>query len=382
MEVSVLFWKSILISGTIGIALVLFLLFRISRELKRYIPLIIYTILILIELLIQSAVHLAPKSFPHLLYVTEPFAMLYGALIFLYVRNYNSQSLELKRFDLLFLIPFVLAIISYIPYYAMSAEEKLTDLAKFGSVQTDVFENIWEWNFDIVLNSAFLIAALIEIRKYNYLIKEQLSDIHKVDLHITKLVIKVCLVSYLLEFLFVFLTLFGFPYYELLYNMLTLTNFIVMLTIAYDAMVSRRYVNDLLKGWSSNNTLKVEVDGQLVKYAKSTLNEASSITIKTKLLDYMEEHRPYLKPQLRIKELSELTGISSHHISQVINESFQQNFYEFVNAYRVKAAKRILKDPGYKNYTLTAIGFEVGFNSKSAFYSAFKKSTGSTPAKF
>jgi AraC-like DNA-binding protein len=80
--------------------------------------------------------------------------------------------------------------------------------------------------------------------------------------------------------------------------------------------------------------------------------------------------------------MESITGVNSHQISQVINDVFNKNFYEFVNAYRVNEAIRILNNRKYINYTYSAIGFEAGFNSKSAFYNSFKRETGKTPAQY
>lgn len=377
-----IFWSIILFTGIVTGVVILFLLFRMNKVLKRYTPLIVYVFLILIMLVERSLVEINLEAFPHILYISEPFAMLFGLLIYLYARNQSNPKLQLRKSDWLLVIPFVLAVISYLPYYMLSAKEKLADHAKFGTVKQDVLENVWEWNFEIVLSAAFLIAALRELEKYRVNIKEQFSDVHKVDLHLTRLIIKVSLAGYLFEFVFVFLTLFGFPYYSILFELGAILNFAVIFFIGYDALISYRHIHELQEGWAEIPIAEVKLDGQIVKYAKSALTEQSIQEIRQKLLNYMDEHQPFLQPKLRIKDLSELTGISSHHISQVINESFRQNFYEFVNGYRVEAAKKLLKNPDFKNYTYTAIGFEVGFNSKSAFYTAFKKKTGSTPAQY
>lgn len=368
-----------------GIAIsliILFYLIRINKNLSRYTPLIIYVVLSVFQLVIFSILKINPKEYSHLLYISEPLAMVYGVLIYIYARKQSSPNLKLYKTDWFLLIPFALAIVSYLPFYTLSAAEKLSDLTKFGSLNYDVFENVWEWNFEIIFNSTLMIAALKELKKYNTNIKDQFSDIHKIDLHLTQLVIKVCLATYLLELIFVYLTFFGFPYYRVLFEIFYLLDFTILLIIGYDAIVSYKHIEILQKGWADIPESEIKLSGQIVKYAKSTLSKDSSLQIKEDLLEYMSTHKPFLKPKLKIKDLTELTGISSHHISQVVNEEFQKNFYEFINYYRVEEAKKLLKDPDYKNFTYTAIGFEVGFNSKSTFYTAFKKLTGVTPAQF
>ena len=118
------------------------------------------------------------------------------------------------------------------------------------------------------------------------------------------------------------------------------------------------------------------------RYKNSSLSTESSKKLAQNLKSYMEQEKPYLDSQITLKRLSEMVDMQPHILSQLINESFECNFSEFINSYRIEEAKRLLRDPEYKSYTLTAIGFEAGFNSKSAFYIAFKSLTGTTPAKY
>jgi AraC-like DNA-binding protein len=80
--------------------------------------------------------------------------------------------------------------------------------------------------------------------------------------------------------------------------------------------------------------------------------------------------------------LAEKLNTNKSYLSQVINEYFRKNFSTFVNEYRVKEASRLLLEKESENYTIEAIANSVGFKSKSAFNSAFKKFTGITPSYF
>uniref|UniRef100_UPI0030F3F69A helix-turn-helix domain-containing protein n=1 Tax=Paraglaciecola sp. TaxID=1920173 RepID=UPI0030F3F69A len=68
--------------------------------------------------------------------------------------------------------------------------------------------------------------------------------------------------------------------------------------------------------------------------------------------------------------------------SMLINRHFGVNFYEFINRYRIEEAKKMLIDPKYKNTTITDVYLAVGFNSKSVFYTFFKKFEGITPSNY
>ena len=355
--------------------IILFFLIKNSRHLQKYIPLLVFVILYLIEFFLDFLTTNYPNQFSGLLYLTEPFAMLYGVLIYLYARNQLQAKLILKKQDLLLLIPFFLAILSYLPYYLLPASIKLLDYQYYGKLTSDISENIWEWNFEVILNASFLIMALKELKKYTSKIKEQLSDIQRYDLHLSQLLIKLNLGLYFFEFLFVYLTLYGFPYYEQLFLLLRLLSVGIVFLIGYDAIISNKYTADLIP------IFKHKQESKEVKYAKSNLSNEDVERIKNQLEQCMQEQELYLQPQLRIKDLEEQLKVPTHQLSQVINQAFDQNFYEFVNHYRVQYALQILSDSNFSKYTYTAIGFEAGFNSKSAFYNAFKKVTGKTPAQ-
>jgi AraC-like DNA-binding protein len=118
------------------------------------------------------------------------------------------------------------------------------------------------------------------------------------------------------------------------------------------------------------------------KYEKSTLTSERAEAYLKRLLGVMERERPYTDGDLTLPKLATRLSISPHHLSQLINERLNQNFFDFVNAYRVEEAKRQLRDDAKSHYTLLAIAEEVGFNSKSAFNAAFKKQTHTTPSDY
>ena len=96
----------------------------------------------------------------------------------------------------------------------------------------------------------------------------------------------------------------------------------------------------------------------------------------------MNNEKPYLDSDLTLQKLAKAVSISHHHLSQTINEQLNQSFIDFINAYRIEAAKRMLVDPAKKHYSILAVSEEVGFNSKSAFNTAFKKHAHTTPSEF
>ncbi len=118
------------------------------------------------------------------------------------------------------------------------------------------------------------------------------------------------------------------------------------------------------------------------KYEYSSLTPNDISEYKEKLLTYLERDKPYTDNELKIKDLADQLGIPSYQLSQIINTELQRNFYDLINSYRIEEAQRRLTDPANQHFTILAIAFDVGFNSKSAFNTAFKKYTKMTPSQY
>ena len=128
--------------------------------------------------------------------------------------------------------------------------------------------------------------------------------------------------------------------------------------------------------------LKPELFTRNKKYEKSLLKNSEKKVYQRKLVDYMEKHKPYRDASLTLTDLSKHLSITMCYLSQVINESFNQNFNDFINGYRIKESQHLLLNHSNGKMTILEIAYKVGFNSKSAFNTAFKKHTGVTPKEF
>lgn len=118
------------------------------------------------------------------------------------------------------------------------------------------------------------------------------------------------------------------------------------------------------------------------KYLASTLEPWQAQHYRQKLLTLMEEEKPYIDPDITVEKLSKRLAVSEKHLSQVLNESLNLNFNNFINKYRVEEAKRKIVDPKEKDFVILKIAYDVGFNSKSVFNAAFKKFTGLSPSEY
>ncbi len=118
------------------------------------------------------------------------------------------------------------------------------------------------------------------------------------------------------------------------------------------------------------------------KYVYSPLKKSTVATISKNINDFFKESSIYLRSDFSLALLSERLGIPKHHLSQVINSEMSITFYELVNTKRVEYAMFRIREGGSLNISLEGLGYECGFNSKSAFFQNFKKITGKTPGQF
>ena len=101
-----------------------------------------------------------------------------------------------------------------------------------------------------------------------------------------------------------------------------------------------------------------------------------------KIRNHIIEEKLYLDPLLSMENTANELGMSKSYFSKLINSFSNYNFSDFINSLRVEQAKKFLSDDEFSQYTIVAIGLECGFNSKSTFYSAFKKFTSETPTSY
>jgi len=164
--------------------------------------------------------------------------------------------------------------------------------------------------------------------------------------------------------------------------------FIIVLTVGA-IIVLRAYKN--IKR-AHTDLVKVNLDivlleknsniAKTTKYNSSALDEDKKNRILTELNELFTTEKIFLKPDLTITEVADKIETNKRYLSQVINEKVNKNFNTYLNEARVNEARKLLTQKEYWNYTIESIAYKVGFNSKSSFNLAFKKTTGITPSFF
>jgi AraC-like DNA-binding protein len=135
----------------------------------------------------------------------------------------------------------------------------------------------------------------------------------------------------------------------------------------------------------------IQIENKFLKNNKSNLANQKNKTPNSenftdedyeKLIRQMENIKPYLDIDLNLLALAKQTGFKSRDLSQMINQKSGKNFFDFVNAFRIKEFKHRVRQPENSNFTLLSIAYDCGFNSKATFNRVFKNHTGYTPSEF
>jgi AraC-like DNA-binding protein len=165
--------------------------------------------------------------------------------------------------------------------------------------------------------------------------------------------------------------------------------YFVLLNVIILAMIA--FLNQVLfRAMRNPGFLRFEKEDKLTPAFKqeedtkplSTLPNPEKENLVVRIKTYMDQQRPWLEPDLSLETLAGQLQVKPKLLSQVINESLHQNFFDFINRYRIEEAKRLLTNPKDKKITILEVLYEVGFNSKSSFNTLFKKYTGMTPSEF
>lgn len=143
-----------------------------------------------------------------------------------------------------------------------------------------------------------------------------------------------------------------------------------------NSLAYREYMRDKMDGLSHRKAPEYE------KYQNSNLSEERVVELADKLMAFLTNEKLYMNPNLSSEELAKKIGIPTYQLSQVINIGLNTTFFELLSQCRIEEVKKRLADEEFGGETIINIAYNAGFNSKSAFNTAFKRQTGMTPSVF
>ena len=328
--------------------------------------------------------------YPYLIRTYRPVFILACAMIYFYCKALTTSGFIFRYNDSLHFVPFSIYTLAMLPFFFSSSATKIASLS------SQPFTTSWviERSFWVIVFFFYFGFSYRTIHHHQQYIKDLFSNLEKVKLDWLKnllLAFWIIWVTALLRFL----TTHGNVGYEnkfIVPLLLCLTIFL----IGWYALRQPEIFSDRWDKFIRENDQKsVNVDStretgqkernsfkQSPKYKYSGLNEREIAKYKEKLIDYLEQDKPFTNPDLQLKNLADHLGIPSYQLSQIINTGLQQNFYDLINSLRIAEAKHRLIDPANQHIQILAIAYDIGFNSKSTFNTAFKKYTKMTPSQF
>jgi AraC-like DNA-binding protein len=307
---------------------------------------------------------LESKIFPNFILLSNTFLLLNPAL-YLYTCSLTNPNFKLSWRQLLHLAPYL-----FFKIAAWIIKEPQSFETFFQTDRTLWFRLVFGI-FGIISWIVYLTLVGIILTRHRKLIQNEFSTIDMFK--------RIGWILFIVVFyiIYCFSIFFWGLFNVIVFNTLSITiyNYSVLLFFIYIFGFYGLKQKDIFK------RMPATIETINPKFQNNILNEETSERIKIKILNYFQKEKPYLNPELNMTLLSETLKIPKHHLTEVLNGKLSKNFFQFVNEYRIESVKEELSKP-HNPYSIEAIGYECGFNSKSTFFSVFKKITGQTPMEY
>jgi AraC-like DNA-binding protein len=313
-------------------------------------------------------------QYPQFLGVNLPIPFLHGPLLYLYTLALtNPSKMKSKTWLIHFILP-VICILLYLPFLSSSGAEKIEVFKNEGKGYENIIQ-ISGW----LLNISGIFYVIFNFRllqKHKKRILNQFSNQEKINLN-------------WLRFLYLVMALMWIFIIVVQNDKLIFSATAVFVVfIGYFGIKQVGIFTNKNPEIADNEPitiLKAELIEETIekkKYAKSGLSEDTARELHQKLQALMNEQKLFTEPELTLSDLAERLEIHPNYLSQIINEIEGVNFYDYVNGLRIEEFKRLVVLPENKKYTLLALAYDCGFNSKSAFNRIFKKATELSPSEY
>ena len=325
---------------------------------------------------------------PYLYKASAPINFLLPPITYLYVRVILFNKQKLNTLDFLHIIPFILVIINYLPFYLLPISNKkdivtalLKDINTSYKIQVGFLSEYIINLFRIFQNLIYLLfqwKLIITFNKQNKNIEveKQINNVIKwlkifTSLSTTSLIAFILLASIAVIFQNIYADgfIFHLPDYIFASCFFIISTYLLTHPSIFAGLPFIKY-----KETASNLILNKTDSIPYIEQDYST--EIEIIT------NYFETKKPYLIKGLNISQVAVEINISTKLISFIINQHFEMRFNEFINKYRVKYIKEKINERYLDSYTLNSLSTDAGFSNLTTFIAAFKKIENCTPSEY
>jgi AraC-like DNA-binding protein len=308
------------------------------------------------------------QRFPHLLSVPALAFFAIPPVFYFSIVNFVTQNRAFRKKDILHFSFLILFFILQTPFIFSSGEQKL----KVYQDQTMSISDHVILGLIIAQLSVYCFLCHKRLSRHQQNIKLVLSEVSQANLQWLKNLLYAFLAMSSLYFFTVYV---NSPFLE---RYSIVVYFLLIFTFGYYALKQGEVYS-----FSAKETIEVqELFDENVSEKKKLLPDENLPELKAKLARVMDVDKLYLDNDLSLPKMATAVGISTHALSYALNHGFNQNFFQFVNQYRIEEAKRLLLSPEQNKLNMVGIAFQSGFNSKTAFNTTFKKMTGLSPTEF
>lgn len=329
-------------------------------------------------------------AYPHLAHLSDWLIFAVGPCLWMYVRRLTMHSDPVFPRWLLHFIPALLCLLMLVPFYLSSGPEKLAVVATELSGE-DVAPNLGIL-LAVVQVLTYWCACLMSLRRFGSDLRAQFSSLERRTFGWLKWMLAVNLGMWLLWVVglslnsswALWLDRLAVPagFYLLAYLGLRQPAVFGGRTAFVPAPVKPAGVVEQVGFEPQAGSESADADAVPARYARSGLHKERMPELRGRLEALMRTEKPWLENDLTLSELSGRLGVSTHHLSQLLNDDIGMTFFDFINQERVREVRRCLGDPTYRSETILAIALSAGFNSKAAFNAAFRQYTGMTPSAY
>lgn len=325
--------------------------------------------------------------YPHLLGVQIPLPLLHGPLLYIYTSTVTREEGFKKKY-LLHFIPAAVAYLALIEFYRLPAAEKVRVFRNEG----EGFELYNSILIAAILVSGFLYVFLSfrELWLYRKRIAEEFSNTERINLNWLRGLIWGILCIWIIvaaaddPWVFgatvIFVLLLG--YFGIKHVGIFTYQRQIEATVHASSKPKLALEEIEPASGEGENEEPLIIQGQKLKYERSSLQKQAADKIYVDLNRLMESGRVFKNAELSLAQLARELETHPNNLSQVINTYENKSFYDYINNLRIQEFKTIVALPENRNYTLLSLAFECGFNSKTSFNRNFKKITGQSPSEF
>ncbi|OJJ20984.1 hypothetical protein BKI52_10435 [marine bacterium AO1-C] len=300
-------------------------------------------------------------------------------LLYLFFLSFIYSNFQLQYKHLLHLFPFVVVVVVFMPrFYMVNEQSRILFVQAYITKPEAIFSAI----FSHLQHAVYLVLIFLALRKYKQIIAENYSNnrgfsyqwLYKMACFLTAIFLLAVfknVYKHTGTSLFVLNNLRAL----LILSLLFFLCWIVINALYYPMLfrgisITQKPISNVIRTDQSRPTPHLSLDDHTIKQKIALLKQT------------MAQQELYLDSSLSIDSLAEKVNLPTKEVSTLINHYLKQHFYDFVNEYRIKKAIEILEDPGNDQLTTQEILYDVGFNSKSSFYTVFKKYTNTTPRAY